>query len=147
MARVTWAGLILASGSLGVLATQARADETGTSCGVTAFSYEQLCGESSKAEQESPRLLDEVGQPRPCLNTATGADVLARLEIAVDREGRLVRAKLLGSPGICTKACLEHSFTLSFSRVSPAGTTTMQTTTVLCRPGVVGQRASGRRRG
>ena len=147
MARVGCAMLVLAATSMGGVGPEAHANEASASCLVKAFSYEQLCTEPSKPERESRRLLDEAGQPQPCRETASGSDVLAKLEVTLDREGRLVRAKLLGTPGSCTKACLERALKLSFSTGSAAGTTTMQSTTVVCTSGPAVQRGSGRTRG
>ncbi len=104
------------------------------SCTVQGFSYTQLCSQLRKSQSRPPELLDRLGRPKACCAAVTGEPPLARLEVTVDRQGRLVRARLVDSTGRCATKCLEHTFQLRFLPGSVAGAPTIDDATIVCKP-------------
>ena len=141
--RLTTRMLVLAG--IGVVAGVALGSETlEGSCTVKRFSYTQVCPRPLKFQGSPPQLLDERGRRQPCGDLTPDDAPLARLEVSIDRQGRLVRAKLLDQPGPCATKCLEHALRLTFLPASTAGVTTMGSTTVLCKSPPASDGARGR---
>jgi hypothetical protein len=113
-------------------------------CPVKSFRYAQLCTQLLKSQGSPPGLLDDARRRQTCRDMVAGDDSLARLEVLVDRQGRLVRARVVDLPGPCAAKCLEHAFGLAFSPASVGGIPTMRTTTVVCRPAPAEEVASER---
>ena len=145
MARFRLTTRMLVLTGIGVVAGVLLGGETlDGSCTVKRFSYTQVCPRPLKSQGSFPQLLDERGRRQPCPDLTPDDAPLARLEVTVDRQGRLVRAKVLDQPGPCATKCLEHAFRLTFSPASTAGVTTMGNTTVLCKPTPASDGARGR---
>ena len=148
MARVRRTMLLLVVGSMCLAARQAPAGEKpDASCTVKTFSYAQLCTQPMTLQGSPPALLDGGRRRQPCHEVIAGDASLAKLEVTVDRQGRLVRAKLVDPSGPCATKCLERTFGLTFLPASVGGIPTMQNTTVVCRAAPAKEGASGRTSG
>jgi hypothetical protein len=145
MPRFRLTTLMLVLGCVGLAAGQPPGGEKADAgCTARGFRYAQLCTQPLESQGRPPQLLDDARRRQPCRDVSAGEDPLAKLEVLVDQQGRLVRAKVLDPRGPCATKCLKHTFGLPFLPASVAGIPTMQTTTVVCWPAPAEEGASGR---
>ena len=144
MVRLPFSGLGIVMGCLcrvaPAVAGEWPADSSGGGCSAGSFHYAQSCAQPSKPQGTPPQLLSEDGRREPCREVADDESILAKLEVLVDSQGRVVRVRVVDAPGPCAKACLEPAARLTFSPASVAGIPTAETTTLACRPAPEGTR-------
>ena len=112
--------------------------------------FTQLCTQPLKPQAPdgvSPRLLGVDRRPDACSDGAVGSAGQARVEVLVDLQGRVSRARLLEPPAACGRACLEGAYTLMFAPARVSGRASIERTTLVCGRRPEAERRSGRTRG